>query len=119
MGTRRPADHGGVTRRDSAPEIGDDAIAATIVALLRSRAADASICPSEAARALAGEEAAWRALMPRVRSVAMRWRDARRLRITRGGRDVAPGDEQRGAIRLARGPGFDAVDDGHTSHDKP
>jgi Protein of unknown function (DUF3253) len=108
-----------VTRRAGVAEIGDDAIAATIVALLQRRAADASICPSEVARALAGDEAVWRALMPRVRRVAMRWRDAQRLRITRGGRDVAPGDEQRGAIRLARGPNFGTGDDGHTSHGKP
>jgi hypothetical protein len=99
-----------VTRRAGAPEIGDDAIAATIHALLDQRAADASICPSEVARALVGDAAAWRALMPRVRSVAARSRDAQRLRITRGERDVAPGDEQRGAIRLARGPCFHEPD---------
>ena len=72
------------------------------------RAADSSICPSEVARALQSDDAAWRTLMPQVREVAATMRDAGRLRITRGGNDV-PGDSlHRGAIRLARGPDFDA-----------
>jgi hypothetical protein len=101
-----------VTGRPSAPgAVDDDAIGATIALLLGRRAEHASICPSEVARALADDEAAWRALMPRVRALAARWRDAQRLRITRGGRDVTPGDEQRGAIRLARGPRFGEADD--------
>jgi hypothetical protein len=93
-----------------APAADEDAIGATITRLLSRRAGQASICPSEVARALAVDEAAWRALMPRVRTVAAIWRDAQRLRITRGGIDVSPGEESRGAIRLARGPRFDAPD---------
>jgi Protein of unknown function (DUF3253) len=86
----------------------DGDIAQEIVRQLSRRAADSSICPSEVARALQGHDAAWRAMMRQVREVAETMRDAGRLRITRGGNDV-PGDSlHRGAIRLARGPDFDA-----------
>jgi Protein of unknown function (DUF3253) len=86
----------------------DAAIAAEILRQLGQRAAVSSICPSEVARALApGDEAAWRALMPQVREVAAHLRDEGRVRITRGGADLAaPDDLHRGAIRLARGPSF-------------
>jgi hypothetical protein len=86
----------------------DDDIAQEIVRQLSRRAADSSICPSEVARALQHDEAAWRALMPQVREVAAAMRNLGRLRITRGGSDV-PGDSlHRGVTRLARGPEFDA-----------
>jgi len=84
----------------------DETIAQEIVRQLSRRAADSSICPSDVARALAGKEAAWRALMPRVREVAAAMREQQRLRITRGGVDVAADGLHRGAIRLARGSGF-------------
>jgi hypothetical protein len=87
--------------------IEDHAIATEIVRQLTRRAAGSSICPSEVARALEREENTWRALMPRVREVAARLRDAHRLRITRGGDDIEPATLHRGAIRLARGPRFD------------
>ncbi len=86
----------------------DDDIAQEIVRQLSRRAATSSICPSEVARALQRDEAAWRALMPHVREVAAAMRDARRLRITRGGVDVPNDALHRGAIRLARGPDFNA-----------
>jgi Protein of unknown function (DUF3253) len=86
----------------------DDDIAQEIVRQLSRRAADSSICPSEVARALQSDEAAWRALMPQVREVAEAMRDAGRLRITRGGVDVPNEALHRGAIRLARGPDFNA-----------
>jgi hypothetical protein len=88
--------------------VSDDDIAQEILRQLSRRAADSSICPSEVARALQSDEAAWRALMPQVREVAAAMRDSGRLRITRGGVEV-PGDElHRGAIRLARGADFNA-----------
>jgi hypothetical protein len=88
--------------------VSDDDIAQEIVRQLSRRAMESSICPSEVARALDSNEAAWRALMPRMRKVAAAMRDEGRLRITRGGADV-PGDElHRGAIRLARGHDFGA-----------
>ena len=86
----------------------DDDIAQEIVRQLSRRAAESSICPSEVARALQGDEAAWRALMPQVREAAAAMRDAGRLRITRAGVDVPSDELRRGAIRLARGPEFDA-----------
>jgi Protein of unknown function (DUF3253) len=78
------------------------------VRLLAQRAATSSICPSEVARALAPDEAAWRALMPQVREVAQSMSDANRVRITRGGAPVARADLHHGAVRLSRGPRFDA-----------
>lgn len=80
----------------------DDDIAHEIERQLSRRAANSSICPSEVARALEPDEADWRALMPRVREVAAELRAAGRLRLTRGGIDVAGDDLHHGAIRLAR-----------------
>ena len=95
----------------------DNEIAHAIEALLAMRRAEASICPSEAARRL--RPAAWRALMPAVRRVAFEMARAGRLRITQGATTIA-GDTQadasdgisgtapddpstvRGAIRLRR-----------------
>ena len=85
----------------------DNDIAQAVMRQLSRRAADSSICPSEVARALQRDAAAWRALMPQVREVAAAMRDAGRLRITRGGVDVPRDELHRGAIRLARGPDFD------------
>ena len=85
----------------------DKDIAQEVMRQLSRRAADSSICPSEVARALQSDAAAWRALMPQVREVAAAMRDAGRVRITRGGVDVPRDELHRGAIRLARGPDFD------------
>jgi Protein of unknown function (DUF3253) len=84
----------------------DEAIAQEIEHQLSRRAATSSICPSEVARALQGDEAEWRALMPRVREVAAVMRDEGRLRITSRGVDVAKAELHRGAIRLMRGPSY-------------
>jgi hypothetical protein len=80
----------------------DDArIAATILALLAARAGTATICPSDAARALADDEAAWRALMPEIRRVASELVAAGLLRVTAHGEDVSA-LEARGPVRLGR-----------------
>ena len=84
----------------------DNDIAREVMRQLSRRAADSSSCPSEVARALQSDAAAWRALMPQVREVAAAMRDAGRVRITRGGVDVPRDELHRGAIRLARGPDF-------------
>jgi hypothetical protein len=76
-------------------------IEATIFALLEARAPDATLCPSDAARALGADEAAWRALMPEVRRVAAALARAGRLRVTQRGLDV-DALEAHGPIRLAR-----------------
>ncbi len=85
----------------SSETVGDERIAATLFDLLDRRRADATLCPSDVARALGADEDAWRVLMPRVRAVAATLAARGLLRVTRDGRDVdaeAPG----GPIRLGR-----------------
>lgn len=81
-------------------------IAATIIGLLSLRSPNASICPSEVARALAVGDAAWRALMPSVRESAAKLACAGCIVITQGDRQVNPDDVASGPIRLRRGPAF-------------
>lgn len=79
----------------------DERIEATLIALLAARSPASSISPSEVARALAPhDEAAWRALMPRVRTVAARLAARGQLRITRRGATLDPERLGRGPIRL-------------------
>jgi hypothetical protein len=84
------------------PAAADDEIAAAIERLLAARRPGATICPSEAARALGGDAPAWRALMPAVRRVAAALARAGRVRVTRGGVEVDALDG-RGPIRIGRG----------------
>jgi len=70
----------------------------TITELLEARDPGKTICPSDAARALAGE-ADFRALMEPVRARAREMVDRGDLEITQGGRVVDPASA-RGAIRL-------------------
>lgn len=77
----------------------DAGIEQQIFALLAARQPDATICPSEVARALAPADGAWRDQMPHMRQVAHALAKQHRLRVTRGGEPVdatAPG----GPIRL-------------------
>ncbi len=67
-----------------------------ILDLLARRDEGKTICPSEAARALAED---WRPLMPRVRETAFALADEGRLEVTQSGR-VVDGRTARGAIRL-------------------
>lgn len=66
--------------------------------LLGARARDASICPSEAARQVFGEEA-WRPQMERARQAARRLVTKGVVEITQGGR-VVDGDTARGPVRV-------------------
>ena len=81
-----------------------DAIASMIAQLLSARAADASICPSEVARALAPDH--WRALMPQIRAVAAELAGAGSLRITQRNEEITPATllagQTRGPIRFRR-----------------
>lgn len=80
-------------------------IEAAIDALLARRAPGATICPSDAARALDPED--WRAHMDAVRAVAFALADRGRLEVTQRG-EVVDGRTARGPIRLRRvsaGPG--------------
>ena len=93
MAVRRgAADPGGVDDVDRALE-------ERITALLDARAAAASICPSEAARAVDAE--GWRELMPAARAAAGRLAAAGEVEVTQGGSvvDVATA---RGPVRIRR-----------------
>ena len=72
-----------------------------IDALLDARAEGRTICPSEAARALADD---WRPLMDPVRERACAMADEGRLEVTQGG-EVVDGRTARGPIRLRRAIG--------------
>ena len=89
-------------RRGVGPE--DRALEARIVDLLAARASSATVCPGEVARAHAGE-GAWRPLMEPVRRAARRLVAEGRVVILQNGHVVDP-STARGAIRLARGPGW-------------
>lgn len=76
------------------------AIADEILRQTAARGPASSICPSEVARALAGEDAAaWRPLMGPVRQAAIALQGAARIDILRKGKPVSP-DAVRGVIRL-------------------
>ncbi len=80
---------------------GDERIVAKIFELLGQRAADSTICPSDAARALEHDASRWRALMPEVRRVAAELAASGKLRVTAKGEDV-DASSARGPIRLGR-----------------
>ncbi len=73
---------------------------AAILGLLALRAAGTTICPSEAARAVASEYGGdWRALMTATRLAAQRLAAAGRIDVTQRGRRIDPA-RARGPIRL-------------------
>lgn len=78
----------------------DQALQAAIVQLLDQRSAGASICPSEAARAVAGDDG-WRELMETARRAARRLVAEGTVVITQGGRVVDP-STAKGPIRIRR-----------------
>lgn len=79
-----------------------DLVRRTLLGLLAARTHEASLCPSEVARALAPEPA-WRALMPSVVAVARDLARRGTLRITQGTAERSPDDAFVGPIRLRRG----------------
>lgn len=79
----------------------DQKIIDAIWTLLDARPASASICPSDVARMLTSDEAAWRALMPEVRRVAAGLAADGLLRTTRGTSTV-DAQSAGGPIRLRR-----------------
>lgn len=81
----------------------DRELEVSIRSLLAGRAADATICPSEAARAVAGSEIddAWRELMEPARRAARRLVAAGEVEITQGGTVVDP-STAKGPIRIRR-----------------
>ncbi|MGV3661774.1 MAG: DUF3253 domain-containing protein [Prosthecobacter sp.] len=77
----------------------DAAIRRTLLALAAEREAEATFCPSEAARRLSAQ---WRPLMPQIRTVAAALIQEGHLVCTQRGEKVDP-LVARGPIRLARG----------------
>jgi hypothetical protein len=77
----------------------DSALERTVLDLLAQRAAGATICPSEAARAVGGED--WRPLMEPARAAARRLVAAGAVEITQAGHPVDP-STARGPIRIRR-----------------
>ncbi len=75
-------------------------IEATILALVEACGPDKSICPSDAARALAP---AWQPLLGPVRRAAIDLARAGRIHILRKGKPIDPA-ETRGVIRLRLRP---------------
>jgi len=78
----------------------DATVRLAIADLLSQRAAEATVCPSEVARALSAED--WRPLMPQVRAVAIDMARQGRLEIRQRGQALSPDAELRGPIRLGR-----------------
>ncbi|MER6563466.1 DUF3253 domain-containing protein [Streptomyces sp. NPDC001027] len=73
-----------------------------ILELLDRRGPTASICPSDAARAVyEGDDDGWRALVEPARRAARRLVTAGEAEITQAGRPVAPA-QARGPIRIRR-----------------
>ncbi len=77
----------------------DRELEARILALLAARAVTSTICPSDAARAVGGED--WRALMEPARRAARRLVDSGEVQITQGGSVVDP-STAKGPIRIRK-----------------
>lgn len=77
----------------------DRALEASIRSLLDSRKGGATICPSEAAREVGGED--WRDLMEPARRAARRLVAAGEVEVTQGGTVVDP-STAKGPIRVRR-----------------
>lgn len=89
-----------------AAAVDDDLLESTMLDLLGKRAATSSICPSDVARAVGGDD--WRALMVDTRRVAWLLVDEGRVRITQGDEAVDRATV-RGPIRIRWAK--DAVDE--------
>ncbi|WP_326580426.1 DUF3253 domain-containing protein [Actinacidiphila glaucinigra] len=80
----------------------DQRLERAILELLDRHAPAATICPSDAARAVyEGDDDGWRALMEPARRAARRLAAAREVEITQAGRPVDPA-KARGPIRIRR-----------------
>lgn len=79
----------------------DERLETELLALLGQRGENKTICPSELARRLEADEAAWLALMEPIRMAARRLHHRGQLEIIQGGRLIDP-DSARGPIRLQR-----------------
>lgn len=78
-----------------------------IVELLRRRSPEASICPSDVARSLSGEDASWRRFMEPVRNVAAQLAQRKIVRVTQGSQEVDLSLPVKGPVRIRRGTRWD------------
>jgi hypothetical protein len=78
-----------------------EALERVILDLLDQRATTSTICPSDAARAVGGDD--WRPLMQPVRDAAQRLVERGEAEITQGG-EVVQLDSVKGPIRIRRRP---------------
>jgi Protein of unknown function (DUF3253) len=78
--------------------VSDEKLRAAILDLARQRGPSSSICPSDAARAVGGDE--WRDLMDRARHVARTLAKAGDVEITQKGEVLDPDATWRGPIRI-------------------
>jgi hypothetical protein len=85
--------------RRTRPGPTDAALERSVLELLAARARSATICPSEAARAVGGDD--WRDLMEPARAAARRLVARGEVEITQGGR-VVDGSTAKGPIRIRR-----------------
>ncbi|MEU6062218.1 DUF3253 domain-containing protein [Streptomyces sp. NPDC047097] len=90
-----------MSRRPDAPERLEE----TVLRLLDQRAENATICPSDAARAAHSDSGdGWRALMDPVREAVRRLVAAGRVEVVQHG-EVVDMDTARGPIRVRKAPG--------------
>ena len=76
----------------------DERLERTILDLTGARGPDRSICPSDAARAVGGDD--WRDLMARTRAVARDLARRGRVEVTSRGRVLSPDDTWHGPVRI-------------------
>ena len=69
-----------------------------ILRLADERGPSKTICPSDAARAIGGDE--WRDLMPDARETARELANEGRVEITQKGKAIDPNEPWRGPIRI-------------------
>ncbi|GAA1431078.1 hypothetical protein GCM10009616_17310 [Microlunatus lacustris] len=79
-------------------------LVAAVRTLLRHRKPESTICPSDAARVVGGEN--WRAAMDAARAVAAQLAATGVLEVRQRGQQVDPATAT-GALRLARGPAWE------------
>lgn len=90
-----------------------DLVRLQIYTLLSQRAEKASICPSEVARALYPDPE-WRTKMNFIREVAAEMSTEGKVTIKQGGVAIDL-KSVKGPVRIARGPGFEVLDQGESS----
>lgn len=75
---------------------GEDSLRAEILRIAEQRGSGKTLCPSDAARSIGGDQ--WRELMPAARRIAFELAAAGRVDVTQHGETVAA--DARGPIRI-------------------